>query len=67
MGKDRKMMMMMMMMMMLIMKMLMMAHPWLETSSRGWRPPHVGGWVQRDTALKLIASHFAKIQNWGSC
>ena len=35
--------------------------------THGWRPPRGGGRAQRDTALKLIASHFAKIQNWGSC
>ena len=33
-------------------------------STHGWRP-RGGGRAQRDTAL--IANHFAKIQNWGSC
>ena len=33
----------------------------------GWRPPRGGGQAHRDTALKLIASHFTEIQNWGSC
>ena len=50
---------MMMMMIMMIMMMMMLAH--------GWRPPRGGKRAQRDTALKLIVIHFAKIQNWGRC
>ena len=35
--------------------------------ARGWRPPRGGKRAQRDSALKLIVIHFAKIQNWGRC
>ena len=31
------------------------------------RPPRGDKRAQRDTVLKLIAIHFAKIQNWGRC
>ena len=48
--------------MMMTVTMMMMMMP-----THGWRPPRGGGQAQRATALKLIASHFAKIQNWASC
>ena len=50
---------MMMKMMMMVMMMMMLAH--------GWRLPRGGKRAQRDSALKLIVIHFAKIQNWGRC
>ena len=35
--------------------------------THGWRLPRGGGRAQRDPALKLIASRFARIQSWDSC
>ena len=46
-------------MMMVMVMMMMLAHD--------WRPPRGGKRAQRDSALKLIVIHSAKIQNWGRC
>ena len=35
--------------------------------AHAWRPPRGGGWVQRDSALKLIVIDFTEIQNWSRC
>ena len=48
-----------MIVMMVVIVMLILAH--------GWRPPRGGKRAQRDSVLKLIVIHFAKIQNWGRC
>ena len=34
---------------------------------QGWRPPCGGNGSRRDTAVKVIAIHFADIQSWGKC
>ena len=41
--------------------------PRITELAHGWRPPRGGKRAQRDSALKLIVIHFAKIQNWGRC
>ena len=55
----------MMMVIMMMTKMLMMMMMMMQ--ARGWGSPRGGKRAQRDTALKLIVIHFAKIQNWGRC
>ena len=38
-----------------------------DDDNDGWRLPCGAEWAQKDITIKLVATYFAKVQNWRRC